>query len=92
MHEGSKPVQEIINSCIKKIYGSELINGPNAERKKREFEQALDKSSSDMSPKARKFFYESALSEIMSRMIIEMQVRKLPFLHKLIKYLSAHLL
>ena len=76
MHEGSKPVQEIIQACIEKAYGSELINGPNAERKKRQFEEELNKSSSDMSPKARKTFYELAISQIMSRMFVEMQVKK----------------
>jgi hypothetical protein len=76
MHEGSKPVQEIIQACIEKAYGSELIYGPNAERKKRQFEDELNKSSSDMSPKAKKHFYELALSQIMSRMFVEMQVKK----------------
>jgi len=76
MHEGSKPVQEIIQACIEKTYGSELINGPNAERKKRQFEDELNKSSSNMSPKARKTFYELAISQIMSRMFVEMQVKK----------------
>jgi hypothetical protein len=73
-HVGTRSIQTIIEECIKKVYGSETINGPNVERNKREFESLLDKSSSEFSPNEKRIFYQVAMSMMMNKMIHEMQV------------------